>query len=301
MPSESTKHPFQGTQEASSAADLRGRASNTTEAARYWAGNLDPQNLERNGSTPQIPLRDEIVFASTPDVEAARHWLLKSRRAPGCIVDLGAGLGAVSFAFARRGTWVVSVDTSLDRLRKLRARAEEAGCGHLITPIIADAQALPFANNSLPAVFTKSVLIHVDVPKAAAEVARVLSPEGRAAFVEPQPGNPFAWLYRNTLAPKAWKGITQYFTRPMQEECIGAVGRGLVRPFYLFSFFAFAFQFAWPNVRRFSRALAMLHRFDQWIFARMPWMRRFAWFGLVELEKPADDAVPPAVRRRSYD
>lgn len=286
-------------EERRSVAEAAASSSAPTAASQYWAGNLDPQNLERkDGSKPAIPLRDEIIFASTPDVEAARDWLLKSRRAPGCIVDLGAGLGAISFMFARRGSWVLCVDTSLGRLRELRARAAEAKCSGLITPIVADAAALPFADRSLPAVFTKSVLIHTDVPKAAAEVARILSPGGRAAFVEPQGGNPFAWLYRRTLAPKAWKSITRYFDGAAQRTCIGAIGRGIVKPFYLFSFFAFAFQFAWPNLDRFSRTLARLHRFDQWLFTSMPWTRSLAWFGLIEVEKPSNDETFSSPIRR---
>lgn len=273
--------------------------SGPSAAIDYWSQNLDPQNLDRRPEERvRIPLRDELVFASTPDLEAARNWLLRARRAPGCVLDLGAGLGSASLVFARRGSWVISVDTSLDRLRELKNRAAEAGCAESVTLIAAAAEALPFADSSLPAVFTKSVLIHTNLAEAVGEISRILSPGGRAAFIEPQPGNPFAWLYRRTLAPKAWRSITQYFDRPRQRHCLQTIGRGRVRPFYLFAFMAFAFQFAWPNLVRFSRALRVLHRFDRWVFRNARWTRRLAWFGLVEAEKPGgDEGLTRALRR----
>lgn len=269
-----------------------------SEASRYWKGNLDPQNLERGSQRPAtIPLRDEIVFASTPDLEEARGWLLRARRSPGCIVDLGAGLGAASFALARRGSWVVAVDSSLERMQELRRRSRVADCAGFVSPVVASAEALPFADRSLPAVFTKSVLIHTDLDASAREISRILSPGGRAALVEPQPGNPFAWIYRNTLAPRAWKSITRYFGRHEQRKFIEAIGGGRVKPFYLFSFLAFYFQFGRPDLDRFSRALTFFNRIDRLIFTYLPTLSGLAWFGVILAEKPADRTrLPPDVR-----
>ena len=126
---------------------------------------------------------------------------------------------------------------------------------------------------------------HTDLAGTAREISRVLKPDGRAAFIEPQKANPFAWIYRRTLAPKSWRAITRYFDAEAQRTCIKLIGEGSVRPFYLFSFLAFAFQFAWPNVGRFFGTLRFLHKIDQWLFSRMRWTRSLAWFGVIEVKK----------------
>ena len=291
---ESTKHQFSTRRQR----DIPcGGSSHASSAKAYWSGNMDPQNLERKAaSVPKVTLRDEIVFASTPDVEAARSWLLKAHRTPGCIMDLGAGLGAVSFALARRGSWILAVDSSIERLHQLRGRAREAHCAGSISPMVADAEALPFHDGALPAILSKSVLIHTNLPRTTSEIARVLSPGGRAALIEPQKNNPFAWIYRRTLAPRDWRSITRYFGADEQAICFRNIGPGRVKPFFLFSFLAFFFQFARPNLTLFSRMLGVLHRLDQFLFDKIQWTRSFAWFGVIQIEKPTPPSPIPVLR-----
>jgi SAM-dependent methyltransferase len=242
-------------------------------------------------------------MADTPDLRVAAGWLegeasgAPSGGGAGWTLDLGAGLGTNGFALIRRGHRVLAADTSLDRLREARRRV-----GQLDLPpgrlglVVAAAEALPFADGALDRAFTKSVLIHTDVPKAAGELARVLRPGGRAALVEPQPGNPFARLYRGLLAPKAWSAITRYFDAAAQRETVEPFGapplERAVRPFYLFSFLAFAFQFAWPNPGLLHALLKPLNGLDDRIFRLIPALQRWAWFGVILVAK--EGAEEPA-------
>lgn len=279
------------------------RAAGHSPAARYWDQVLDPQNLERGssgeGAGPGtgtvghqgagISLQDEIEFARTPDLSAARGWLTSGAVKPAWIMDLGAGLGANSFALALAGHEVVAVDTSPARLRALKARAAEAGCAERVRVVVAAAEALPFAPGSVPAIYTKSVLIHTELEQAAREIARTLAPGGRAALVEPEPGNPFVEAYRRWLAPKAWRAITRYFDPEAQGVFIRAEGMKSaarpVEPFYFLAFFAFAFQFAWPHRKLYRLTLGTLHGVDRILFRLIPPLRRWAWFGLIRIEK----------------
>lgn len=262
-------------------------------AARYWANNLDPQNLERAESTADAidprSLADEIEFARTPDLESAVQWLHGGASRSAWILDLGAGLGANSFAMALDGQSIVAADTSLARLKALRLRAAALGLAGHIRLVVAAAESLPFQEGSVPAIYTKSVLIHTDLVKTSREFVRVLAPGGRAALVEPLTGNPFVNAYRCTLAPQAWRSITHYFDRAAQETFTRHPGLRAaeepVAPFYLFSFFAFVFQFGRPLPRLFRLALRPLNWLDRVLFRVCPPLCRLAWFGLVKLER----------------
>ena len=269
------------------------RRSGPSNAMRYWDGVLDPQNLERAGAKGWRrgpTLEDEIEFTRTPDFEAAARWLENGDPSPAWILDLGAGLGSVSFALARRGHPVVALDGSLARLRAMRDRADRAECAGSISCIVAAAEALPFRDGTVPAVYTKSVLIHTDLGRSARELARTLREGGRAALTEPQTGNPLVRAYRRCFAPPAWRGITRYFDPAAQRTVLAAFGRAdgpgrAVAPFYFFSFAAFMFQFGWPHVRLFRWSLRLLHRLDAILFRLIRPLRRWAWFGLIQIEK----------------
>jgi SAM-dependent methyltransferase len=265
-------------------------------AAQYWAEILDPQNIEHEQSGQKgLTLEAEVAFADAPDLRVAAQWM-EGGGVPiskGWTMDLGAGLGANGFVLAGRGHRMLAVDSSLGRLRQLRRRAGALGLSgpDRLATVVAAAEALPFADGSVPRIYTKSVLIHSDLPRAVDELARVLPPGGRAALVEPQPGNPFAALYRRFLAPKAWAAITRYFDPEAQREVARPFGVAdpaqAVRPIYLFSFLAFVFQFAWPRPGLFHAALRPLNALDDWLFRHWPRLRALAWFGVIQVERPA--------------
>jgi hypothetical protein len=96
-------------------------------------------------------------------------------------------------------------------------------------------------------------------------------------------------LYRRLLAPKAWAAITRYFDEAAQREAaapFGAPALGeAVRPFYLFSFLAFGFQFGIPMPGVFRAVLRPLNGLDGLLFRVVPGLRRLAWFGVLLLER----------------
>ena len=209
---------------------------------------------------------------------------------PAWIIDLGAGLGAGCFAMAAAGHRVLAVDASPARLRALRERARAAGLEDKILIVAAQAEALPFAADSVPALFTKSVLIHTDLPRSADEIARVLAPGARAALIEPQPHSPLVNCYRRLLAPPAWRSITRYFGPPEQAIYIRARGlqspRPPVLPFYFLSFFSpSCFNSAGRGRDCSAGAWPCCTGWDRALFRLIPPLRRWAWFGVIRLEK----------------
>lgn len=240
----------------------------------------------KQGSLDSIALtqRPEDAWEQLMGSKLPANQIPKSMPLP-LVVDIGAGLGACSIVMERRGATVIAMDTSLPRLRQLGNRAKQAGGGEKILRVVASAEHLPFKSHSIPAAFTKSVLIHTDLEKAADEIGRILALGGGAALIEPMKRNPFAWLYRKTLAPREWQGITHYFDEDMQWKIcaskIAGVGGTEVKPFYLFSFLAFIFQFAIPQRKLFFGLLALIHALDRGLFSLFPFLKRFAWFGVI--------------------
>jgi len=95
------------------------------------------------------------------------------------ILDIAAGTGASSAAFAKSGARVVAVDISPGMLEVGRKRHKK------IEFIEADALALPFGDDEFDAVTISFGLRNIVDPKAAlAEMYRVLKPGGRLVICE---------------------------------------------------------------------------------------------------------------------
>lgn len=122
--------------------------------------------------------------------------LLKPR--PGeHILDLAAGTGDLTRAIAKRIAptgKVTASDINPNMLEKGREKCLDTGIFNQIEFVIADAQALPFDDNTFDAVTISFGLRNVPEPaKALKEMARVLKPGGRALVLEfSKPAH--AWL-----------------------------------------------------------------------------------------------------------
>ncbi|MCU0072508.1 class I SAM-dependent methyltransferase [Pseudomonas koreensis] len=120
------------------------------------------------------------------------------------VLDVAAGNGNATLAAARRGCLVTSTDyvAALLERGQDRARAE-----HLdVTFQVADAEALPFADNSYDAVLsTFGVMFAPDQAKAAKELARVCRRGGRIGLANWTPegfvGQMFKTLGRHLPPP----------------------------------------------------------------------------------------------------
>jgi demethylmenaquinone methyltransferase/2-methoxy-6-polyprenyl-1,4-benzoquinol methylase len=111
------------------------------------------------------------------------EWLLeeKFRRSVRGIQDLVGGSTALTVCggsgmdaelLARAGAQVVSADISFGAARRTRERARRYGVE--ITPVVADAERLPFADRAFDLVYVHDGLHHLEHPEAGlAEMARV--------------------------------------------------------------------------------------------------------------------------------
>jgi SAM-dependent methyltransferase len=106
------------------------------------------------------------------------EWPL-ARSAGKIVVDVGCSWGRWSVAAARAGYFPVGMDVHIDALAAAKRVSRELGVE--TAQVCGDIEALPFATGSVDAVFSYSVLQHIDRQKVMrffGEVARVLKPGG---------------------------------------------------------------------------------------------------------------------------
>ncbi len=126
----------------------------------------------------------------------------KAEPEDGWALDLGAGTGDLSRALHQAGARrVVSADFSR---RMLVAGQAKAAAGHHRQPswLLADAPALPFADDTFDAVVSGFLLRNlVDLPAGLSEMIRVLKPGGRlvALDITHPPAGPLAAITRGTF------------------------------------------------------------------------------------------------------
>ncbi|WP_322014413.1 class I SAM-dependent methyltransferase [Paraburkholderia sp. J12] len=100
------------------------------------------------------------------------------------VLDMGCGAGHASFAVAPHVREVVAYDIAEPMLATVAAAAKERGLATIRTQQGA-AETLPFADASFDWAVSRMSAHHWrDVPKALAEVHRVLKPRGRLRFID---------------------------------------------------------------------------------------------------------------------
>jgi len=118
------------------------------------------------------------VHAAGPDLDAARERVSRGVKSDAQVLDVGAGAGHLSFAVAPAVARVVALDPSPAMLATVRAAAAARGLPQIETQE-GCAHALPFAAASFDLVCTRYSAHHwFDVPRALAEMRRVVKPSG---------------------------------------------------------------------------------------------------------------------------
>ncbi len=250
----------------------------------YWNENLDTDNLSRKDGSRHVQLSESLAFADTPEFQ----WLVhRAGNVEGkTLIDIGGGIGLQSILWARLGANVIVIDMAEQRLGELRHVAREAEVENKIRLLAGKAEKIPLGNASVDIAFTKSVLIHTDLPRAAKEIHRVLKPGGQGLFIEPTTGNPLIRLYRRFLAPRIWRSITRYFDDESRRELREPFGGVMYcKYFYLLSAWSFFWQYARRNIARFNLSLRRWIRYDRKIMRKYPKLERWCWFVSMEVRK----------------
>jgi ubiquinone/menaquinone biosynthesis C-methylase UbiE len=170
-------------------AALLAKGSDTAAKAdiRAWWGDLYEQlyGPTDRSLTPEIM---EALLSETEDLFHRRGLLpvvempLASLRGK-TVLEIGPGGGAHSCLFKRHGALVTAVDLTPERALSTAFKLSlvKGGEGRAFN---ADAENLPFADDSFDFVYSNGVLHHsADTARTLAEVRRVLKPGGRAVLM----------------------------------------------------------------------------------------------------------------------
>jgi SAM-dependent methyltransferase len=139
----------------------------------------------------------------------------------GLHLECAAGVGSLSLTLAREGRVVVAADLSPLSLGVLRDRAEAAGLGNRVLPVVADITRLPFAGQTFTSVTSAETMEHIpDHDGAFSELARVLSPGGW--LVGTVPAGPQQW--------SDWDDWAGHLRRYSKQEMATVLGRAGLEP-----------------------------------------------------------------------
>lgn len=241
-------------------------------------------NWHEHEARRRIPL-DKLLYdppAFDAVVQAGLDFL--QPQAGELILELGCGEGKEVLTLARLGLRVIGIDLARAQLLRARDWVEQAAPHRPLALVQASAERLPFAAGSFRIIYGKAILHHLDLSAAAQETHRVLQNGGRATFAEPLAHHPLFWLGRR-LTP----GLHTQDERPCPlsayAEFAGRFERRTTEAAFLFAPIAYLFRKLPNGEAGFRRAHATLQRFDHWLFAHLPVLKRFAWYGIILIDK----------------
>ncbi|MAT98205.1 MAG: hypothetical protein CL608_13755 [Anaerolineaceae bacterium] len=230
----------------------------------------------------RLPL-DHFLYAP-PAFDGLSNFCLEFLQAKDgeLVLDMGCGEGKHTIDLARNNLTVVSVDLSHTQLLLAKEMAAQLLPDAEILFVQANAEELPFAQNSFRIIFGKAIIHHLDEKLSIAEVKRLLKPQGRATFSEPLAHHPLIWLGRK-LTPKLRTQDEHPLTIQEMSRFGQAFGTKEVDTFFLFAPLAYVVR-ALP---RGEMAFQKLHRFlakvDKQIFNAIGSAKRLAWYGVVNV------------------
>lgn len=134
------------------------------------------------------------------------------------LLEIGVGLGTDFVRFARAGAEATGIDLTEHAVALLQRRLEIEGL--TATVRVADAEHLPFADNSFDRVYSWGVLHHTpDTRAALREVFRVLRPGGELCVMLYSRTSWVAyglWLRYALLAGRPWHGVRKVLGAHME-------------------------------------------------------------------------------------
>ena len=193
------------------------------------------------------------------------------------VLEYGCGKDGLCFHLAERQVWIDAIDISSARIEAAQKIATACGLDEQINFRVMDAHRLRFPDQRFDLLCGSSILHHLDLPQALAEIRRVLKPNGHAVFFEPLGHNGLINLYRK-LTPHR-RTADEHPLLESDLRLLAESFRVKITYFHLCSLAAAPLR----NVWGFQGVLRFLETIDRGLFALVPASRKLAWVVVIEL------------------
>ncbi len=214
------------------------------------------------------------------------------------ILDFGCGTGESSVYFASKGAKVIGLDVSQEALKIAQSKALKNSVS--IDFILSKTESLTeFENNSFDFIYGHGALHHIDCSRYYPEFKRILSPQGRAYFIEPLKYNPLIAIYRKIATEVRSPG-----EKPLGLREIKLANRYFknikISGFWFFALYLFChfylIQRSDPNkypywikiiaeADSYKGMFTFLNRADRLILKVLPPLKYLCWNVVIELER----------------
>ncbi|MCK4307752.1 class I SAM-dependent methyltransferase [candidate division WOR-3 bacterium] len=203
------------------------------------------------------------------------------------LLDLGCGIGEISYFLAKKGSAVVGIDISRGMLNLSSKRIRDNKFEEKANFLKMTTEKVGFKDNSFDAVFGGYILHHTEVELTIKEVYRVLKKGGKATFVENFANNKILIFSRRYLAGRF--GIPRYGTiteHPLTNKDIKIIKSlfkkvKIINPDmnFLQLLDRQIFKYRYPFISRFCEY------FDRWLFYAFPELRKLSYTQVIVVEK----------------
>jgi SAM-dependent methyltransferase len=202
-------------------------------------------------------------------------------------LEYGSGLASKAFLLADHGAAsVTGIDLSRVAVEAGNERARAQGYPQVSFRVM-DAEAMDFDSDAFDLICGTSVIHHLNLRRALAELGRVLRPGGTEIFIEPLGHNPLINLYRRRTPELRTPDEHPLLMGDLEllSEFFQVVRGRFVHLTSLASV-PFRGRSCFPSLVR------SLDRVDRTLFRAIPLMRRYAWQVVLELSEPKSKPAP---------
>lgn len=241
-------------------------------------------SLELEEKIKSDPLWDNMKFYSIEQCSRGKVLTWFQEKTPGRrVLDYCCGNGADALYIAQQGAQeVVGIDISEVSIQNCRRLSQDLNLRNIRFEVM-DAEEMTLPDNSFDVVTEYGALHHLNLDRAYAEMARVLTPDGQAICVEALGHNSLinyyrrqtlelrtAWEVEHILKKKKIFGAKRYF---QEVNILGC--------YHLASIAAVPFR----RTSAFRIILGTLESIDT-VLLKMPFIRWWAWQIVFVLAKP---------------
>jgi SAM-dependent methyltransferase len=193
------------------------------------------------------------------------------------VLDLGCGSGENLVPMVKRGANVIGMDISPELVALAGQRLESYGIGS-VKLLVGSAYETGLPDDSIDVVFSSALLHHLDLPKARAEIYRILRPGGVFILREPIRFSRTMNSLRQFFPPP--KGDISDFEHPMTRAEVATATQG----FTVVAQRNFRLPFV-PLLGKFKGLMVPLWKTDRWLLHHFPGLEHFATGKVMSLRK----------------